>query len=164
MDRTLLLTNAVLGLRITLRNCTLGNLKKVLNSRLPDLVAKLTELDRTIKPIADARHLFAHRGQSRVIAMFSAIGYAKAAAQALGAPVEGVHFNDEQALKELLQTMHQDIDMIEREVGPVLDTLHKPYLEHLQELGGVTIPSEAEMTRASAFLKHVGGGQQQDVR
>jgi hypothetical protein len=159
LDRTLLLINAVCDFGIPPRECSLNAIRRATAQAGLSFSSELSSLRDAVLPIADSRHLFAHRGEHRDAGTFSAVVRAKVITQAWDAPTEGVEFNDVGALRELLRIMASDLQSVKGPLVLVLDQLCTSFLANLEAVGGPDVPSHDELARAEAMIQYFGGGE-----
>ncbi|MCX6096687.1 MAG: hypothetical protein NT125_08290 [Candidatus Bipolaricaulota bacterium] len=159
LDRCLLVTNHVLALGLHDRLASHAAIRKELASVDGVAEQKFAELETAVRPLSDARHFFAHRGEPRKIKLFSEVARAKKILDAWGAPPAGIAFNEAGARAQILGQMESDLGSIRPRATAALDSLSPFYASRLAFLGGVDHPSPEERQRAAAVMRYFKGGE-----
>lgn len=159
LDRTLLLTNVVCRLEIAPRDCSLRAIAQATLRTGLSISNELVSLREAVLPIADARHLFAHRGEHRDAGVFSAVQRAKLITQGMHADTTGLVFNDTGAVAGLLRIMEADLRSVSAPLVRVLSKLCVPFDAALDSIGGPDIPSAEELSKAKAMIEYFAGGE-----
>lgn len=159
LDQTLLLINAVCDFKIPPRDCSLKSIKRAATEAGISFSGELAALRDAVLPIADSRHLFAHRGEHRNVGLFSLVDRFKVITQAFHRSTVGIEFNDAGALAELLQVMESDLQRVTQPLVLLLDQLCAPFLASFEKFGGPDVPNDEELARATGVLKYFRGGE-----
>jgi hypothetical protein len=156
LDRTLLLVNDACDLGMTRQESTLGNTRKRLASGDASICTSLIVLRDAVQPLADSRHFFVHRGESRHIDLFNHMRHARQILKAFKA--DDISFDDAGAIGKLLGTMRDDALRAAEANRGVLDALTGRFQVRVDELGGIEHPTKSEFARAQEVIRYFAGG------
>lgn len=153
-DKCLLLINSVLDLQIDPRQCRYEKVKNRVNNN-DELLKALQKLNQTVKPLADLRNFYVHRGEPREMVLIDTLKII----ELLGERREITTEQDVPAVtrRHILETMRSEITKINALVEEVKGNLLASYKKRLEELGGVMMPSQQEVTVFREVLESITG-------
>ena len=159
-DRCLLLVNGALRLGLPPRQCTPMTIGRLL--RGSDLQAEVAEslrqLDRVVVAIEDARNRHSHRGEPRSIASHGPLRRMEeclvAFDQSHVLPAESIT----RSLEDLCAELDTEHSSTAKAVQQLSVALVPRYLEQINVLGGIAMPTNTEATRAEEVMDYFAGG------
>jgi len=158
IDRVLLLVNVVCGLDIPPRECSFGAVAKRIASGEPRLFLNLQELRKLTSDLAEARHLFVHRGEGRAVDVFSDVRRLDLILEEFSLPRDSVELNVDGAQERAVIAMTQDAERIEEGLRELKGALLGIYDRELARLGGISLPDKETIEKALAVLRWFAGG------
>jgi Cthe_2314-like HEPN len=151
-DKSLLLINSVLDLKIDPRKCRHKNVEARITDNA-DLLKALQQLNLTVKPLEDLRNFYVHRGESRrtdLLEIFSLIQ--KVSQRREFRPDQDVQLYTQ---KQLLETISSEITKMEAVVEEIKGALLSQYSKRLEELGGIIMPNGEELNEFREILETI---------
>lgn len=158
LDRSLLLANLLMGIGKTEKEVTYKKVIKSIEKINPVIAEILDDLYKETESLADHRNHFSHRGLNRNSGRFSSVHRVKVITQIFNVPMENVRLLDSEAESELVEMLYKEVSNIEPILLRFLEAVAVYYIEGLNRLGGLDMPSEEELERAQLATEYFSGG------
>lgn len=158
LDRSLLLANLLMDIGKAEKEVTYRKVIKSIEKINPAIAEILSELYKETESLADHRNYFSHRGLNRKTGRFSSVHRLKVITQLFNIPMENVKLLESEAESDLVEMLCKEVSNIEPVLLRFLEAVAVYYIEGLNKLGGLDVPSEEELERAQLATEYFSGG------
>lgn len=157
LDRSLLVANLLMDIGKTEKEVTYKKVIKSIEKINPVIAEVLGELYKATESLADHRNHFSHRGSNRNTGRFSSVYRVKVITQLFNVPMENVKLLENEAESELVELLRKEVSDIEPILLRFLESVAVYYIDGLNKMGGLDMPSEEELERAQLATEYFSG-------